>query len=55
MKDTIVRSRDEIDEVLNWASEALENGPHYPGQSYEDGLMAMYDWLVGHTDDDPRG
>ena len=50
----IVRSRVEIDKVLNWASGSENSGEtHFPGMSYESGLLSMYEWLVGDIDDNP--
>ena len=52
-KPTIIRSEDEINRVLNWADEGVEDGSKFPGQSYESGIKAMYEWLVGDTEDVP--
>jgi len=39
----------EIDEVLNWCSEAEEEGiSNYPGMTYEQGVKAGIDWLQGN-------
>lgn len=55
MTQEIVRTQEEIDEILDWCTEAVEEDKtHYFGQSYEDGVQAMYDWLVGNTDDKPN-
>lgn len=51
----IVRTEDEINEQLNLAAEGQDSGSKYPGQSYEDGIRAMFDWLVGDTEDTPLG
>lgn len=51
----IVRTEDEINQILNWACEGKDDGSHYPGMSYEDGLVAMYDWLIGQIDERPDG
>jgi hypothetical protein len=53
--DKIVRSEHEINEVMNWVADSLENGSHFPGQTYEEGVQAMYDWLTGAIDDRPDG
>lgn len=50
---SIVRSEAEIDEVLNKASEAFDEGSKYPGMSYEDGIRAFAEWLFGDTNDNP--
>lgn len=50
----IIRSEAEINEVIDTANEVI-NGERsgFFGQTYEDGLKAMYDWLVGNTHDNP--
>ena len=50
---TIVRSDKEIDDVLNMASDGVEDGSIYPGMSYEQGIQNFADWLFGDTDDTP--
>lgn len=49
----IVRTQREINEQLDLAHKYSEEGSKYFGLSYEEGLIAMYDWLVGNTDDLP--
>ena len=45
---------DQIDEVLNWAVEAEnKGGSKFPGMTYEQGVRAAIDWLVGNTSDRP--
>jgi len=50
MLDKIKRTRKEIDDVLNKAFETEDNSKFW-GMSYEEGLIAMYDWLI---EDDPE-
>lgn len=53
-RSEIVRSQAEIDDQLNMAAECLETGrSKYPGMKFEEGVMAMYDWLVGNGADAP--
>lgn len=47
MEPKIVRTRTEIDRVLNWAFDAEDQDSHFPGMSYESGIIAMYEWLTG--------
>jgi len=49
----IVRNQQEIDRVLNWAAQGEDEGSHYSGMSYEQGLRDMHDWLVGDSDHAP--
>lgn len=37
----------EIDNVLIWCFEAIDNGSHFPGMTYEDGVEAAIRWLQG--------
>jgi hypothetical protein len=54
MTYTINRTTAEIDRVRNWAVEAEAEGVrHFPGMSYEDGVAAAIDWLVGDRDEAP--
>ena len=49
----IVRSDDEIDDVLNECAEAEESGSKFSGMSYEDGMMAMFHWLTDASEPGP--
>ena len=52
MAPEIKRSQEEIDQVLNEAQKITEAGPSkFSGLKYEDGLVAMYEWL---TEDEPE-
>lgn len=50
---SIARSDKEIDDVLNWAFEGMDQGSHYPGMSYEQGIEAALNWVTGQNDDNP--
>jgi len=47
-----VRSEEEIQRVEQWAMESRDRS-RYPGQSYEDGIIATLEWLRGDSDEDP--
>ena len=49
----ITKTQTEIDEQLNLAQEGIDEGSKYPGMSYEEGIQAMWDWLIGQIDDAP--
>jgi hypothetical protein len=49
----IVRSEEEIDRLEIWAAEGQNNGTHYSGMSYEDGIRETLDWLFGRRDTSP--
>lgn len=54
MDAKIVRTEEEINKLLQWARE-LDSGhqSHYRGMTYEQGIIAMYEWLIGDSDDSP--
>ena len=49
----LVRTDQEISEVIGWCFEANDNGTYYSGMSYEDGIRAAIDWITGVSDDSP--
>ena len=49
----IVRSEQEIARVENWAFAALDEGTHFAGMTYEQGLIDMLEWLRGDTNNAP--
>lgn len=49
----IKRTAEEIDRVMNWAAEGVDEGSHYPGMSYEDGIRNAIEWIVGDQEDAP--
>lgn len=53
MSYLIVRSEKEIDRVLNWAAEGEDEGTHFRGMSYENGIRYMWNWLIGESDEAP--
>lgn len=54
MKYAIALPNADIDDVLNRAQEAVDGGKSaHPGISYEDGILAGIQWVLGHTEDHP--
>jgi len=50
----IARTEDEIDDVMNTCSEVIDSGDsHFEGMSYEQGVQAALDWVLGRTEDHP--
>ena len=49
----IVRTDEEIDEQLIKAEDGKLVGSAYPGMSYEEGCICLFQWLVGEADDKP--
>jgi len=44
-------SKAEIDEVLNQVTDAEDEGSSkWPGMTYEQGVKAAIEWLIGQTD-----
>jgi len=51
IEDTIGTLFDaEIDEVMDWCHEAEDEGTHYPGMTYEQGIKDTLYWLSGNAD-----
>jgi len=51
---TLVRTRDEIDRVIDWTiNEEGQGRTRYPGMSYEEGVRDAIDWLLGDSDEAP--
>lgn len=48
----IKRTQEEIDEVVNLAIET-EHHSKWRGMSYEAGVRAAIDWILGDSDDNP--
>lgn len=50
----IERSNEEIDEALGICIDAEAEGTsQYPGMTYEDGVKAALEWVIGETDEPP--
>lgn len=53
MDYSIVRSAEEIDELLDKCSDGINDGTLYPGISYEQGIQEAIYWLTGFHDINP--
>lgn len=54
MSYRIVRTSEEIDELLNQCSESEETGhANFLGMSYEQGVKAAIEWLCDYVNDHP--
>ncbi len=49
----VVKSDREIYGLIERSREARKNGSKFPDLSYEDGLLAALDWVLGETNDEP--
>jgi len=51
-----VPTSEEIDELLDRCYEQeKKGGSRYPGMTYEQGIIAMFRWLVGDDEESPLG
>lgn len=49
----IVRTDDEVDTVIEECYNSEAEGSKFPGMSYEQGVKAGIEWLVGDSDQNP--
>lgn len=50
----IVRTQREVDEQITECIDRLDYGAsRFPGLTYEDGVLAFYDWLIGDVEESP--
>ena len=49
----VVRTETEIARVENWAVEGIDESTHYPGMSYEQGIVDVLAWLRGDNETAP--
>jgi len=48
------RTQDEVDELMNLVSDVIDDeGTRFSGMTYEQGVQATIDWLLGNTDVNP--
>lgn len=48
------RTQREVDSVLGDCADSISEGSSkYPGLTYEEGVQAALDWILGNTDDQP--
>lgn len=50
---TIIKTPAEIEAVYDEARDGEINGTKFPGMSYEEGIVALIDWLTGRSDTNP--
>ena len=48
-----MRSKSEIDEQTSVVLGKIDAGESYFGMTYEEGVLAALDWVVGNTNDKP--
>jgi hypothetical protein len=53
MRRKIVRTDEEINEVLNKAAESMDSGTRWRGMTYEEGVQNALLWLFGELPDNP--
>jgi hypothetical protein len=53
-KMKLVRTDEAIDDQIGELFAMIDQGKsRYPGMTYEEGAIAMYDWLCGNLEDKP--
>ena len=48
-----MKTRKEVDEQIDKAQQAIESGEGYHGMSYEEGVKAALEWVMGDIDEEP--
>tara|TARA_R110000765_G_scaffold202683_2_gene307964 strand:- start:567 stop:722 length:156 start_codon:yes stop_codon:yes gene_type:complete len=48
-----MRTKDEMYDEIDNATEKQESGKGFKGMSYEDGVKAALEWAMGYTEDKP--
>jgi hypothetical protein len=43
----------EIDEQIREASDSIDDGSNFPGMTYEEGVIAALDWVLGNREESP--
>lgn len=49
----VIRTTEEIDAVLAKAQNGVDDGGKYCGMLFEEGILEMFDWLVGNHNESP--
>jgi hypothetical protein len=49
----MVKTRKEVDVQIDKANEFIENGTGCHGMSYEEGVKAALEWVMGDVDEEP--
>lgn len=49
----IKRTQGEIDDVMNEATEQMDEGSKWPGQTYEEGVESALRWLIDEEAPNP--
>ena len=48
-----MKTRKEVDELLNKVQQAIESGEGYHGMTYEEGVKAALEWVMDDIDEEP--
>lgn len=49
----IIKTPAEIEAIYDLAREGEVNGTMFPNMSYEEGIVALIDWLTGRREENP--
>ena len=48
-----MKTRKEVYEQIDKAQQVIESGEGYHGMSYEEGVKAALEWVIGDIDEEP--
>jgi len=48
-----MKTREEVYEQINKALQTIESGNGYHGMSYEEGVKAALEWVIGDINEEP--
>ncbi len=49
----LVRTVAEVNELIELAHAGKDEGGKFPGMCYEEGILAVLEWVTGETDENP--
>ncbi len=47
------RTKEDVNNQIDLASDLINEGGKYPGMCYEDGVKNALEWAIGHVDEKP--
>lgn len=48
-----MKTREEVNEQIDKAQQSIESGEGYHGMSYEEGVKAALEWVMGDIEEKP--
>lgn len=49
----VVRTVEEIEDLMSTVSDAIDEGGRFEGMTYEEGIQSAIDWMLGNIDTHP--